>query len=356
MNVLRDLIVQSIRTTGPLTLADYMRFCLGHPEHGYYATRDPLGAAGDFTTAPEVSQMFGELIGLWLAGVWIADGKPSSFVLGELGPGRGTLMADILRATRGIAGFREAADVWLVETSPKLTSVQKETLMEHDPSWTETVEDLPHAPLYLVANEFFDALPVRQFRRDGAGWAERMVGLDDDGALAFGFAPPLPIGGLADMSVEDGIIVETSAQAEAISEWVGTRLAEDGGAALFVDYGSWDGTGDTFQALEAHEFANPLKHPGFADLTAHVRFAPLAAAARRGGASRAGFDTQGAFLERLGITDRARRLADGLTGDALQAHVAAHRRLCHPDEMGSLFKVMALRPPGHDLTPGFSAY
>ena len=344
MTALGALIAEQIRDGGPMTLADYMSICLGHPAHGYYRKKDPLGAQGDFTTAPEISQMFGEMIGLWLASLWVEDGRPERFVLAELGPGRGTLMADILRSAAVVPGFVEAAEIHLVETSPVLRAKQAETLRPHSPNWSDDVSGLPDGPLYLVANEFFDALPIRQFKKEGSGWAERVVGLDDTGALAFGFAPPLPMGALEGIDIPESTLIETSAPSEAIVEDISERIAGHGGAALIVDYGDWHGTGDTFQALEGHAPVDPLAKPGKADLTAHVRFQPLAKAAERGGAAMAGFATQGVFLERLGITPRAERLAAELSGAELDNHIAAHRRLLHPDEMGTLFKAMAIRP------------
>ncbi|MEL7345712.1 MAG: SAM-dependent methyltransferase [Pseudomonadota bacterium] len=346
MTALRALIADQIRLNGPMTLAEYMSVCLGHPEHGYYRKQDPLGAAGDFTTAPEISQMFGEMIGLWLASTWVEDGQPEQIVLAELGPGRGTLMADALRAAKAVPGFVDAARVHLVETSPALRDKQADALGSYRVSWSDDIEGLPQGPLYLIANEFFDALPIRQFMRQGETWAEKVVGLDEKGALAFGFAPPSAHGALQDIEVADGAVVETAAPGAAIAQSIGARIATHGGAALIVDYGDWDGTGDTFQALSQHEPVDPLEAPGDADLTAHVGFRPLAQAASEGGARAAGFATQGAFLERLGITARAETLAARLSGDALTSHIAAHRRLLHPDEMGGLFKVLAIRPPG----------
>nr|WP_255599374.1 SAM-dependent methyltransferase [Hasllibacter sp. MH4015] len=323
-----------------MPVADYMAECLFDPRDGYYATRDPLGRGGDFITAPEISQMFGEVIGLWLAQVWMDQGQPDG-VLAELGPGRGTLMADILRATRAVPGFHDAMALHLVEVSPVLRAAQAETLKGHDPSFHDSLADLPEGPLFVVANEFFDALPIRQFQMSEAGdWQERQVGARD-GALIWGLAPPAPL------DVRDGfkpgMIVETCKPAEAMAEELGRRIASHGGAALIVDYGDAESAGDTFQAMAGHAYADPLANPGQADLTAHVAFGPLARAAAPARAST--LVPQGVFLERLGITDRAQVLARGLQGAALDAHIAAHRRLTHPGEMGTLFKVMALSPP-----------
>ncbi|WP_179380208.1 class I SAM-dependent methyltransferase [Jannaschia marina] len=350
MSALRDHLVTRIRATGPLTVADYMADCLLHPVHGYYATRDPLGAAGDFTTAPEISQMFGEMLGLCLAQTWMDQGRPAPFALAELGPGRGTLMADILRATRAVPGFAEAVEVHLVEASPVLRARQAETLAGHAPVWHDTVEGLPDGPLFLVANEFLDALPIRQHVRDGGGWRERLVTVEG-AALAFALSPPLPVPELDHHDVADGTLVERCPALPGIVASVAARIASHGGAALFLDYGHWRSRGDTLQALRGHAPEDPLANPGAADLTAHIDFEAVARAAVPACAS--GMTAQGVLLERLGITARAQALARTLTDAALDAHVAAHRRLTHPAEMGDLFKAMALVPPGAALPPGF---
>ncbi|MCB1350350.1 MAG: SAM-dependent methyltransferase [Maritimibacter sp.] len=346
---LRDQLVARIAATGPMSVADYMAECLAHPVHGYYTTRDPLGAAGDFTTAPEISQMFGELVGLALAQTWMEQGL-GEVTLAELGPGRGTLMVDILRATRGVAGFHDAVRVHLVETSPELRKKQRTALAGVAVTHHASVATLPDAPLLLVANEFFDALPVRQFVRQGGFWRERVVGLAD-GALTFGLSGPVMVpelGGSDD--VRDGGLVELCPAVPAIMEEIAGRIAAHGGAALVIDYGGWRSLGDTLQALKDHAFADPLAHPGEADLTAHVDFEALARAATGLVASR--LTPQGVFLERLGITPRARAIAERLGGAGLDAHVAAHRRLTHPDEMGNLFKVLGLVGPGAPMLPG----
>ncbi|MHA6325377.1 class I SAM-dependent methyltransferase [Roseivivax sp. CAU 1753] len=349
---LADLLVRRIAAEGPMSIAEYMSLCLHHPRFGYYATRDPLGAAGDFTTAPEISQMFGELIGLALAQTWVDHGAPAPFLLAELGPGRGTLMADALRATARVPGFHAAARITLVEASPTLRARQQQTLGDHTATWVDSVAALPtDAPLYLVANEFFDALPIRQFLRDGAGWRERVVGLTGT-ALTFGLgdatARPDLAHRLADTT--EGDMVEVSHASQGVATELGARIADQGGAALIIDYGAPDSLGDTFQALRAHRKVAPLATPGDADLTAHVDFGALARAAAPAAAT--GVTPQGVFLERLGITPRAQSLAAALGGPALECHIAAHRRLTHPDEMGSVFKVMGIVPRGASLPPG----
>lgn len=343
MTALAGLLIRRIRETGPMTLAAYMAECLFHPMHGYYTTREPFGAQGDFTTAPEISQMFGELLGLCLAQSWLDQGAPGRFTLAELGPGRGTLMADVLRATRSVPGFHAAMQVALVEASPRLRAMQQAKLSGYQVTWSDDVTALPEAPLFLLANEFFDALPIRQFTRQGQAWAETMVGVAD-GALVFGRGPPVALGMLAHRlgDTADGDVVEMCPGAAAIIGTVGAHIAQHGGAALIIDYGAWQGHGDTFQALRHHGFADPLAAPGMADLTAHVDFAALARAAHP---AHTAFTTQGALLMALGIESRAAALAARLQGDALISHHAALHRLTATAEMGQLFKVLGLTPP-----------
>ena len=349
---LLDHLRARIQLNGPMSVADYMSECLLHPEFGYYSTRDPLGPQGDFVTAPEISQVFGELIGLCLAQSWLDQGRPAQFALAELGPGRGTLMADILRATRSVPGFHDAAQVVLLEASATLRAVQADTLRNHTPRWIDTIADLPDLPLFLVANEFFDALPIRQFLRDGDGWRERLIGAEGE-ALTFGLGAQAPQSALTHRleDTQDGDLVEICAPGLPILTQVATRITSNGGAALIVDYGDWHSLGDTFQAQSAHETANPLQNPGQADLTAHVDFEPLALAARGGGCAHTRLTPQGVFLERLGITARAQALA-GASDEARDSVIAAHRRLTHPGEMGNLFKVLGLYPATAAPPPG----
>jgi NADH dehydrogenase [ubiquinone] 1 alpha subcomplex assembly factor 7 len=342
MSALKQHIIDLIRQEGPISVARYMELALTHPRFGYYMTRDPLGRAGDFITAPEISQMFGELIGLWLAQAWIDLGQPERVVLAEAGPGRGTLMADALRAARVVPGFRAACELHLVEMSPSLRAVQATTLRDAAPRWHERLSTLPEdAPLLLVANEFLDALPIRQFERRSGRWHERLVG-EMDGTLAFGLAP-MPEPDLH-MAAPEGAIREVSpAGLSAVAEIAG-RIVRQGGAALIIDYGHDGGFGDTLQAMRAHAFADPLDAPGSADLTAHVDFAAVAAAARQAGARVEGPVAQGPFLLALGLSARADRLMAASPGRALE--IAAQRdRLTEmtPTGMGQLFKVLALR-------------
>lgn len=344
-------IVARIAADGPMRIDDYMSTCLLHPTKGYYTTRTPFGAAGDFTTAPEISQMFGELIGLSLAQSWIDQGAPARFTLAELGPGRGTLMADALRAGAAVPGFLDAAEILLLEASPALRHVQSETLADHSIRHIETLDALPEQPLFVIANEFFDALPIRQFERQDEGWRERQVGVER-GMLRFGLAPRLPQPALEDR-IEDtqiGDVVELSTTLGGFMAPITSRIADHGGAALIIDYGDWRTLGDTLQAVRNHEPVDPLETPGEADLTAHLDFEALSHAAAPCAHSRV--TPQGVFLERLGITERARILAKRLEGDALESHIAAHRRLTHPAEMGNLFKVMGIYPAAGHPPPG----
>jgi NADH dehydrogenase [ubiquinone] 1 alpha subcomplex assembly factor 7 len=351
MTDLLDHIKAQIHANGPMRVDEYMAACLLHPTHGYYTTRDPFGVQGDFTTAPEISQMFGEMIGLCLAQTWLSQGAPKRFTLAELGPGRGTLMADILRATRNVPGFADAAQITLVEASPKLRDIQAATLAGYMVNWADTADALPDQPLYLVANEFFDALPIRQFIRSGEGWRERQIGVTD-GTLSFGLGPVMPQPALAQRldDTAEGDLIEDCAQIAPIMQTLSTRIAAHGGAALIIDYGDWRSLGDTFQALRAHEKTDPLTAPGTSDLTAHVDFEQLAAAAAPALHTRV--TPQGVFLERLGITQRAQDLAKTMDGPKLEAHIAAHRRLTHPAEMGNLFKVIGVYPPTQIPPPG----
>jgi SAM-dependent MidA family methyltransferase len=355
MTALADILKRQIRATGPMTLAQYMSACLLHPEYGYYTTQDALGADGDFTTAPEISQMFGEVIGLCLAQSWMDQGAPEAFALVELGPGRGTLIADVMRATLQVPGFHTAAALHLVEASRRMRDLQAATLPAHQPVWHDTAETLPDdIPVFAIANEFFDALPIRQFQRDVKGWREVMVGLSEAGTLQRGLSDPAPID-MLEHRLDDtapGALVEICAQGQTVIDAVAHRIAAQGGMALVIDYGGWRSDGDTFQAVRAHRPVDPFEAPGHADLTAHVDFEALARSALKAKCAATQLTNQGVFLERLGITPRAQGLAKGLDGAALEAHVAAHRRLTHPDEMGSLFKVLGLYPGTDSLPPG----
>lgn len=351
MTPLADLLIRRISATGPITVAEYMAECLLHPKHGYYSTRDPFGAGGDFITAPEISQMFGELLGLCLAQTWLDQGSPARFTLAELGPGRGTCMADVLRATKRVPGFHAAAEVLLVEASPTLRAVQAKTLAAYQPAWADSVAALPEQPLYLVANEFFDALPIDQFHRTGTGWRQCLLGVAE-GALTLGLSDPIPCPDKRFDEDAIGTVVELCPSAAPIAAHFCALIRQFGGAAMIIDYGGWRSKGDTLQALRNHAPESPLANPGHADLTAHVDFEALAVAAGPDMCSR--LIDQGALLTRLGIAARAARLTQQLDGAALENHVSATRRLTDPAEMGTLFKAMAIRPPHCPPLPGFA--
>lgn len=348
-----------IRSGGPQPVAHVMAEALGHPEHGYYASRDPFGAAGDFITAPEISQMFGEMIGLWCVATYEQIGATARLHLIELGPGRGTLMADALRATRRIARFRAALEVHLVETSPHLRRIQRATLGEERAFWHDRLEDVPAGASIILANEFVDALPVRQLVATREGWRERLVALGADGAT-FRFITATdepsempawlpPAGG-----VPDGTIAEHSPAREALAATIAGRLARFGGAALLIDYGHGESApGDTLQAVRAHRAVPVLDRLGEADLTAHVDFAALGRAAAAAGARVWGPLGQGRFLISLGIEARAARLAARASAEQALAIETALHRLTAGDAMGTLFKVVALTPKTAPAPAGF---
>lgn len=340
---------QRIANDGPITIADYMAQCLADPEHGYYMSAEPFGASGDFITAPEVSQMFGELIGAWLLHVWTALKSPPGVHLVELGPGRGTLSRDILRVTGLRPGFREALTLHLVETSERLRAVQAETLADSGltPVWHDSLDSLPQdGPLLVVANEFFDALPIHQYVNTGKAWCERCVGLDEAGELAFVTGPgQLDIRPLAaDLrGAPLGAIIETQPLSNALAETLATRIARQDGAALVIDYGTTrTAPGDTLQAVRRHAYDPVLAHPGTADLTAHVNFEALARAMRVTPLVPRGAITQADFLLRLGLLERAGRLGAGKSPDTQERIRGEVERLAGPEEMGNLFKVLAV--------------
>jgi SAM-dependent MidA family methyltransferase len=362
---LRERLLRDIVEGGPISVADYMTRCLHDPDDGYYATRPRLGPpngpqGGDFITAPLVSQMFGELIGLWAVQAWLDAGAPPAFRLVEAGPGDGTLMSDLLRAARLRPDFVAAADLWLIETSEPLRREQHLRLGDgaKAPKWATTLDEVPGgAPLLLVSNELLDCLPARQFVRTPAGWAERMVGIDATGALAFGLAPrPESQGPAAPLgkSWPEGVVIERSPAQEAFGAALGARIAADGGAALLIDYGrDAPGPGDTLQALRRHQKEDPLANPGQADLTVHADFPAVLAAARAAGARATAILPQGALLMRLGIVARAEALAHA---GPSKAEVIGRQleRLVDPAQMGSLFKAVCIHSEGWP-PPAFDA-
>ena len=352
MTALETYLIDQINRLGPMTVAEYMTQCLLHPEMGYYTTQTPLGAKGDFVTSPEISQMFGELLGLALAQTWMDQGRPKRFCLCEMGPGRGTLMKDFLRATKGISGFQEAAQITLIEASPKLRETQAKAIAPYQVTWADNISELPDLPLYLIANEFFDCLPIRQFRRAITGWQEQMIGADPE-QLGFVQGTNWPDEAVGDVpkEVAVGTILETSSASSAIAEDIARRITK-GGVAIIVDYGDWNGFGDTFQALKNHKKVDVLSAPGETDLTAHVRFSTLATSAEPF-VDVSKMVTQGELLAALGIEQRAIALAAKMDGATLDNHHSAFHRLTSADEMGELFKAIAFSPKGAPPIAGF---
>jgi NADH dehydrogenase [ubiquinone] 1 alpha subcomplex assembly factor 7 len=357
-DTLLEKIKDRIAATGPLSVEAFMELCLTDPDFGYYVTRDPLGKPGDFVTAPEISQMFGEVIGAWCAHMWVEIGRPGEFALVEAGPGRGTLMQDILRTACQLPGFREAVQCVLIEASPVLRAQQKSKLenqIDHI-AWQADVTSLPNIPMILIANEFADALPVRQFLRGPSGWFERGIGIGADGLLEFIIldGPDLePLIPPALRRADVGQIVEISPQRDGFAATIGHHLSQNPGAALVVDYG-YEGPmpGDSFQAVKAHEFADPLQDPGNTDLTAHVDFSALAKAARSSGARAWGPIPQGTFLEQLGVGPRAEQII-AASPERRERVTRDLERLTAADKMGMLFKALVIASPNLDAPPPF---
>jgi NADH dehydrogenase [ubiquinone] 1 alpha subcomplex assembly factor 7 len=357
---LQSEIKKLIKSTGPMPVWRYMELCLVHPQHGYYIARDPLGREGDFTTAPEVSQMFGELLGLWVASGWKAIGSPPVLRLVELGPGRGTMMADALRALRVLPPLYQSLSIHMVEINPVLRDKQKGTLSDvRNIAWCDSIDEIPEGPAVILANEYFDALPIHQVVRRENGWHERVVELDENGKLIFGAAPePIPR-----FEVLLPPLVR-AAPVGAIFEWrpdteimkIASRVRDQDGAALIIDYGHMrSDAGDTFQAIARHSFADPLKAPGEADVTAHVDFQALARGAEDLGARIHGPVTQGEFLKRIGIETRAVTLMAKATHEVSEDISAALKRLTDSGRggMGSMFKAMAISEPRLTSLAGF---
>lgn len=349
---------RAIRHSGPIAFAHYMALALGDRRDGYYAGADrpdPLGADGDFTTAPEISQMFGELIGAWCADLWRRLGAPDPVRLVELGPGRGTLMADLLRAAAAAPEFRRALEVHLVETGPAQRRAQRAALGPAAPVWHDTLATVPDGPMLLVANEFFDALPVHRFAAGGEGWRECLVGLDDGGGLALRRAPgPTPatrVLAALGRAPRPGAVAEVSLAALALAGEVARRVAAGPGAALVVDYGG--GGGASLHGVRRHRRHPPLAAPGLADLSARVDFDALAQAARDAGAAVFGPVGQGAFLAALGLGARAAALKRAAP-DAAESIDSAVARLASPDGMGTRFQALALGAPGGPEPAGFA--
>jgi SAM-dependent MidA family methyltransferase len=360
MNALEAIIAEMIVEDGPISLERYMALALGHPTHGYYRSKTPLGAEGDFITAPEISQMFGELIGLWCVALWRMMGEPRRFLLVELGPGRGALMADALRAARVVPAFLAALDLHLVETSGPLRQCQRLALADCgvEPSWHDGAEEAPDGAAIILANEFFDALPVRHYVHQTGGWRERLVGLDPRGGLCFGLSPDVEPG-LAAIAGAAGEVLEIGAAAARLMGQLAARIEAQGGALLAFDYGyGAPARGETLQAVKRHRFADPLRDPGEADLTAHVDFLGLKRAALAAGASVHGPIPQGEWLARIGIFERAAMLR-ARADERQRADIdSALNRLAGPGsdratDMPRLFKALAVTPANFPTPPGF---
>jgi SAM-dependent MidA family methyltransferase len=357
MSTLETIIKEMIASDGPLTIDRYMTLCLAHPRHGYYMARMPFGRQGDFITAPEVSQIFGELIGVWCLAAWELMGRPDPLRLVELGPGRGTLMADLLRACRIAPAFAAAARIHLVEMSPVLAALQRRTLAgaADGIAWHERLDEVPEGPMILVANEFFDAIAIRQLQRRGGRWHERMVGLDVAGNLALGLAPDPVADDLVPafaLDAGEGAIAEIAPERCRLAAAIGARLAATPSVALIIDYGHpASAAGDTLQAVSGHRRADPLAHPGAADITSHVDFASLGNCLRQAGAAVYSVIDQAGFLAAMGLAARVAALERNQP-PAIRAEIAAAAaRLAAADRMGHLFKVLGAGHPG--LPPPF---
>ncbi|RYY98778.1 MAG: SAM-dependent methyltransferase [Alphaproteobacteria bacterium] len=348
MTDLRTRIVEAIRANGPMPVSLYMLMCLHDPRDGYYATRP--GFNQDFTTAPETSQVFGELAGLWAAHEWMKLGAPPKFWLIELGPGRGTMMADLLRAAHSVKGFAEAAQIALIEASPALRDQQKHLLSRYTIQHFDELDSVPPGPSIIVANEFLDCLAVRQYARDGNGWRERQVGLDKDGNLAIGIGPPAD---LPEDVIPVGDHVEVAPALGTMISSVATRFRQHPGRALFLDYGPDDRSPDeTLRAYKAGEQINPLAEPGASDLTADVDFPRMRRISESEGLAVHGPIQQRYFLTRLGAKERAEQL---IAANPRRAEEIARAvdKLVSPEQMGARFKAIALTPYGADTPPGF---
>lgn len=363
MTALKEKLIRMIEATGPISVAEYMAHCLLDPQHGYYTTREPFGQDGDFITASEISQMFGELVGVWLYTAWKACGAVKRPILAEIGPGRGTLMKDMLRTLTRLDPFFVAETRFaLIEASLKLVEVQKTTLQDArqegqfsvPTEWYTRLEDLPDGPLFIVGNELFDALPIRQFVKTIKGWRERMIGIDSDHDLAF-------MAGMASLDADllppgaagapEGTILEIAPAREALMDAIGERLKSQGGAGLFIDYGfERTATGDTLQAVKRHAYDDVLANPGEADVTSHVDFDALGRVARGHGLTDH-LMSQGDFLLGLGLLERASQLGLNKSMAEQEAIRDAVERLAAPDQMGTLFKVQAILPAQVKVAP-----
>lgn len=356
-----SLIHDEIREVGSIDIARYMELALYHPEHGYYMTRDPFGVQGDFTTAPEISQIYGELIGAWVADCWMQMGSPRQCQIVECGAGRGTMMADILRATRHVTGFHDLVQIRVIECSPHLKSIQRKTLQDYEVQWLDDISQIEQTPCIIIGNEFLDALPLRQYIWRAQGWMERRIALSENNDLAWIEEPAEDIPSQIKNSkrVKMNTYYEVSEAQNRFIENCAAKMKSNKGALLLIDYG-YTGVsgGDTLQSLKNHEFCDPLSFTGQADITAHVNFDAVQEQAEHHGLTVHGIVTQGAFLKSLGIDLRTRKLGASAVHtmgqekakETLEKLETAQKRLVHPDEMGSLFKLITASY-GFDFRP-----
>lgn len=357
---LADIIRRDIQTHGPMGLGRYMALCLSHPVHGYYMTRDPFGVDGDFTTAPEISQLFGELIGAWVVDLWIKTGQNSPFRIIEFGPGRGTLMSDMLRVTRSVPGFHEAVHVHLIEMSPILRERQRQALDGYRVSWHDHLDQVPEdGQIVIIGNEFLDALPARQYIKTKETWMERVVRVDEKGEFSLAQAPADPA-----MQVlfprtlvypHENACIEISPILNQILKCAYNRMQKQKGVALFIDYGpmhtSW---GQTIQAVQKHRMVSIFHEPGESDITAHVNFETVGTIALENGLVVHGPTTQGDFLNSLGIRQRQAILNKNATDRQIEEIENSINRLVSYDQMGQLFKVIAVSADPDVKLEGFA--
>lgn len=364
MTPLLTHLIKLINMHGPIPVSSYMTEALTNPKYGYYVRQNPFGTKGDFITAPEISQMFGELIGLWFADVWLKMDKPEKIHLIELGPGRGTLMADFIRVLKVLPAFKQAIEIHFVEASPKLIEIQKDKLkkFEHKIQWHETVKSAlntaVNAPTFIIANEFFDALPIRQFQKEVLGWHERMVSINEKGDGLTTMLSPFPIVDVTlPADLRDGEInsvIEISPMAEYLTVEICNHIKANGGAALFIDYGyTKHRTGETLQAIEKHKYADIYKNPGEADLSAHVNFRKIYEIIERVDLKPLGPIYQGKFLNNMGIEDRVKTLSKKASPEQTKDILRALNRLIAPDEMGTLFKIIGMISTNNIEVAGF---
>ena len=356
MSALTPIIRDKIAATGPISIAEYMALALGHPEHGYYITRDPFGTRGDFITSPEISQIFGEMLGLWCAQMWAQmGGGPIS--IAELGPGRGTLMADMLRATKSAVGFHESITIHMVETSPVLANAQYMKLRDLHPriEWIDSMDELPKNKTLFVANEFFDALPIKQYVMTEEGMRERRVSWNDTlSAFEFVLAEPGLSLAKSGKAIPSGTVMEHSPASRSVMRGLATHVKQFGGAGLIIDYGYLgEAHHDTLQALKSHLFHPVLADPGEADITAHVDFTSLMDIARDAGNLVAPLVNQGEFLIRMGAQLRLEMLLRHANAEQRSNLITGLERLVSPQAMGELFKVMAFTHDARLELPGF---